>query len=383
MAAKRSEARIMGKNFVVPSLDIALQNGAYSIQVYDDTKRWDPDVAYHFPVIGEPGPVSDDPLPLTSIYSGFVENKSVFDDFGSDDIKVGIFSISNTLNPHPLDLLPRCKNFLFMYPSYDWWMRNASDEISYDEQDRPFITGDFNTSYEDFLVKRGELTSWFTYTLDEIFFMTGMGPLPRGLYQGWFFVSDLPLGRTSVHLQTLEHSMNDYTRIANSFHRWSENISKPALLVPRYLALESYGKRNGMTVKYFDDSRVHGSLNGIPVSVSGHAINMMFNAHYGLIDFRRWLLSVENNILRFLDGKQSSVSSSKTSEAVALFNQARKDGVLIFDDVDSVHGLWHSYYDYVLAVEAIGIISEMFGLPPPDRDWETTSSKMRTPSFLA
>jgi hypothetical protein len=253
-----------------------------------------------------------------------------------------------------------------MYPSFDWWARNSPEDIHYDEHGRPYITGGFTNSYNDFLVKRADLSNWFTYTLDEISFMADLAPLPRGLYQGWFFVSDIALGKTPIHLQTVEHSMNDYTRIANSFHRWSGNISKPALLVPRYLALNAYAIKNKLRVDFFDDSRVHGSLNGVPVSVSGHAINMMFNAHYGLIDFKRWLLSVEDNILRFLDGKNTRVASYVTSSAVKAFNDARKSGVLIFDDVDSVHGLWHSYYDYVVAIDAIEIISDMFGLPLPE-----------------
>ena len=364
MAKMRSEAYVKGLNFVVPSAAVALDNGAFDIQIYERNKRWDPEATYRVPAVGRLGIKSDEVSPFTSMYSGLVRKDSLFTDFSNDSIKVGIFSISNVVNEHPSTLLPKCKNFLFMYPSLDWWERNDPDSISGTE-DRPTISGGISKVYVDHAIRRGDYGKWFTYTLDEIAFMAASPPFPRGMYQGWFFISDLPLGKTSVELQTYEHSMNDYTRIANSYHRWSKNISKPALLIPRYQALVSYATRNKLQYKLFDDNRVHGSINGIPVSVSGHAINMMYNAGYGLVDFKRWMLSVENNILRFLQGKEESVSSSDTSKAIEVYRDARDDNQLIFDDKISENGLWHSYYDYVTAVEAMRFLNEMYDLPIP------------------
>jgi hypothetical protein len=90
------------------------------------------------------------------------------------------------------------------------------------------------------------------------------------------------------------------------------------------------------------------------VAVSGHLVNMMLMSHLGVVDIPRYLKTIEGN---FIVNLGRSKEKKDLLEELNRFKERR----LILEDRNAQIVLWHSYYDYIIAVDTYVLIAKAVG----------------------
>jgi hypothetical protein len=144
----------------------------------------------------------------------------------------------------------------------------------------------------------------------------------------WYIETNL-LPSTSVESMIQNQTWN--VKFWTGILREVLHHTKKSLHVIRARAVENAGG-----IAEYDAPRINGIYHGEPVTVAGHLVNLLIASNFVVIDFGRWLNSVEGNI---------AGRSAKT----------------VFEDAEK-HELWHSLDEWLLAISAYKLMAKEMNL---------------------
>jgi len=284
-----------------------------------------------------------------------------------NDIGVGLWSLSNTMNPKPVGvvkkLIENFEKFIVLFPNARVLRRwppgfmSVSDGPTLVQEQRGRIFTDHKAIPEMFYgldvvsMPLSDLICWAQHTITgdyfgnaNRYFVDRNSPMSNL----WFAVMSRKLFPFPSY-QTWLNSQTHYARMVSVPMRRIFALEDDAVHIMRRAALISLYP-DAILVH---DSRVNGIVKGTPVAVSGHLMNLLLWSSVYFVDFRRYLDTIEFNVEMF--------SSSKVPSSYKIL--VGKDLMAEDNSQSNVKRLWHSYQDFVTGVAAYIMMSKAIRAP--------------------
>lgn len=339
-------------------ITLGSESESFALNRYYDLKTT------HYSVLDVPDDLrSESSLVVYHKTKDFMTDKRIVAELsmGDDNILLGLFSISNIRNLAPVLAVEYfakfTSKFIFSYPNRDvldnwpngleniWkegmFMKQRSFKATYrDWSCRP---GDFLNIENAVVITSRDLI--FLLKCDE--FGNALPELLRfqidlndPLFYLWFFVIGKDL--LSVQVQTWFNSQTNYARYVSIPLRNMLRLEENTLHIVRARVFGMLFEDKDPIL--IDSLKINGSylLNGERkyVAVSGHLVNLLLYSTCGLVDFKRYLDTVESNV-KFSSGIKPS----------ALESYYLRNDLLAEDNGDTKStDLWHTYDDYFCAI---------------------------------
>jgi len=278
-----------------------------------------------------------------------------------DAIYVALWSISNTMNRgfrHDMKFFEH-NDAILMYPNLCVYNKipygYGNDYV--DDGVLTSLRDNGNRKYTDRLEHPNIALSddkWAVFTIRD--FLVYINHDITGKYQGVigrFLFSNMYYMLCSWFIAIKKTLLSDV-----NYQTWwnsqTHEVRKVSIPIRRILAVDSHSlhafRRLALKRLYPDcvtieDDRVNGYImvDGKKqwVAVSGHLMNMLLYSEYGLIDFSRYLDTIEENV------KAYSIQGRMDTTLKLLYSKE----LLAEDNTqDKIRRLWHSYYDFYVAV---------------------------------
>jgi hypothetical protein len=163
----------------------------------------------------------------------------------------------------------------------------------------------------------------------------------------WMMRADLPL---NTYIQTWINSQTHLTRFITVKVRDIYGLNDDSLHVFRRLSCRLMYK----DCVIIHDKRINAKLGNSYIACAGHLVNMLLACTVGQVDIRRYLDTIEGNVI---DNAKSDPSFSLK------LKKFRDEGRLAESNWLTKDALWHSFYDYYTACGAYIMMCVALKLP--------------------
>jgi hypothetical protein len=315
-----------------------------------------------------------------------------------DDFIIGLFSMSNVLNPTPVravEIISRSPRFIILYGNGDvsrFWTDGMYDiklaPRVLEGQFRGSTVRDHCVSTANDVFPRFSRISNIAETLaairdslpidrlDKLLPFEGQHPLMRC----WTFVTNfIGVDLMPQNLQTKYQSGTQNVRLPSLVIRYSFGLARQELSAARYLAAASYAiswlKHPYTLYNAQVICTIHRPSKPIHLEVSGHMINMLLTSTYGVHDYGLYLDTVRTNVTAYF--------VAGTDRRLIHRSMRRK---ILMEDQNNELRLWHSYHDYVVSLITVFYMCNFFRFNVPYknivRTWTLLQSLLnRFPNF--
>jgi hypothetical protein len=176
--------------------------------------------------------------------------------------------------------------------------------------------------------------------------MIGINPAALVLRTCGIGITDPPLD------VTVESWINSQTHV----NRLVSTVLRPVYKVD---ALLLWRLRSTAAVNMFPGIRHDGRISASiyadgkirPLAISGHAVNMLMASSFDIVDIRRYLDSIIYNLERRKGNRK----------LLNRYNYYKSQALLAEDSNALKNPLWHTYYEYVVALAAVEKLADAFG----------------------
>jgi hypothetical protein len=261
------------------------------------------------------------------------------------DLPAAIFSVSNASNKRELvfSMLETLPHFIAVVPNSgarNWWPPGFNS-ITFDDA---YMTVTGPQLFKDWTYSPDEFLDYNVYSIAD--FLTAMsvtGEPGREKYlslgvawdashpfnDAWFVVTKgITLFDTSR--QTWINSQTQYIKTLSILLRTIFGLNDSSLHEARFRVVSDL-----IPITPVEGFEITGSVTfhgaSIYINVAGHLINMLLWSHFGVVDFRRYLDTIEDN--SFVHFMKRDISS-----------------FVVVEPVRSPRSLWHGYLDWLLAL---------------------------------
>jgi hypothetical protein len=147
-------------------------------------------------------------------------------------------------------------------------------------------------------------------------------------------------------VEDIAHTQGNLTKFYTSIVRQEFQLDNNSLHRFRRQALE---ERGGIVI--LEGSVIHGMLDGVKISVSGHLVNLMLVSHMWTVDLKRYLMAVYTNVAHRFGSKSAKRDVAISFAAGELVEEE------LYQRTKDKNFMWHSYMDYVIAVDTYKLIA--------------------------
>jgi hypothetical protein len=271
--------------------------------------------------------------------------------YDSGDLPVMMFSISNVRNNRLriLSFLSRLDRFVAIVPNSDIADAVVSDDLTFSDGVYNFTS----LGFQDHGFSPDEFTDVNIYSMSDFYAIMCYDEIGQPAYiPHWRGSGTWPLDKAwmVVTRGIREHPpiptwANDQTfliKYITGFIRRIWRLDNSSLHVLRRNVLDTLGGLSVNDARLSGILRLHGKY--IRIAISGHMVNMLLACHWSTVDFRRYLATVEHNMLHPTD------PAYKFFQAKNLW-------------LEPAVGRWHGLMDWVFAIDVYRLYAEIYSLP--------------------